>query len=124
LKLRYTLRGVVLCCTWCCAPPPPGPPPPPQPQVVIIENNSGTSNPVIGNAATVSNYKELKSLEYREGEKPSKYYVVVPEDVEYNGTTQICVKAGGVDTNYTIVIPETIQRGEKIIVLCPPAPVI
>ncbi len=63
-------------------------------------------------------YREIKALEYREGDTPVKYFLNVPEDVNYGQTIQ--VDLGG--TVFSVRIPDYVQRGEKVIVIAP-APV-
>lgn len=99
-------------------------PPPPPPQTVIVVDSSG--NPVnrtpttatpIATAVPVANtsYREVKALEFREGDIPKKYFLDVPMDLNYSQAIQ--VELGG--SLFTVKIPDYIRRGEKIIVIAP-----
>jgi hypothetical protein len=102
---------------WCFAPPPP----PPSGQTVVIiggNNGSSTTNPVAGTATVKPTYREIKALEFREGDAPVRYYLTIPHDIQYNQPIQ--VDLGG--RVMTVKIPDFIHRGEKIIVVAP-APV-
>lgn len=102
---------------WCFAPPPP-PPPGPGQTVVVIDGSTATTNPVQGNATLKPSYREIKALEFREGDSPVRYYLTIPHDIQYNQPIQ--VDLGG--RVMTVKIPDYINRGEKIIVVAP-APV-
>ena len=74
-----------------------------------MKNPIGTAQPV---------FKEIKALEFRDGDIPMRYYLTVPSDVVY-GQTMI-VDLGG--RRMSVKIPDTIERGEKVIIIAP-APV-
>lgn len=104
----------------CCF----APPPPPPSTVVVVDSNG---NPVARTPATgrvavatpipvaTSTYREVKALEFREGDIPKKYFLDVPLDLNYNQAIQ--VELGG--SLFTVKIPDYIRRGEKIIVIAP-----
>lgn len=99
--------GAVLCCFWCCAPPPP--PGPGQQTVVVIDGSGSTGR---------ANYREIKALEYRDGDPAVRYYLTIPPDIQYDQAIQ--VDLGG--RVMTVRIPDYIRKGEKVIVVAP-APV-
>ena len=63
-------------------------------------------------------YREIKALEYREGDAPVRYSLTIPHDIQYNQPIQ--VDLGG--RVMTVKVPDYIHKGEKIIVVAP-APV-
>lgn len=81
--------------------------------VVVVES---TPNVVVVEKPPA--YREIKALEYREGDTPVKYFLNVPEDVVYGQTIQ--VDLGG--NVFSVRIPDYVRRGEKVIVIAP-APV-
>jgi hypothetical protein len=87
--------------------------------VVIIDGNQhSATNPVAGTATMKPSYREIKALEYREGDAPVRYYLTIPHDIQYNQPIQ--VDLGG--RVMTVKVPDYIHKGEKIIVVAP-APV-
>lgn len=97
---------------WCCAPPPP----PPDHHVVYVD---ASGSHVTGNAILAKpTFREIKALEYREGDAPVRYYLTIPHDIQYDQPIQ--VDLGG--RVMTVKIPDFINKGEKIIVVAP-APV-
>ncbi len=63
-------------------------------------------------------FREIRALEFREGDTPVKYFLNVPDDINYGQTIQ--VDLGG--TVFSVRVPDYIKRGEKVIVIAP-APV-
>ena len=63
-------------------------------------------------------YREVRALEYREGDAAVRYYLTIPPDIQYDQPIQ--VDLGG--RVMTVRIPDYIRKGEKIIVVAP-APV-
>lgn len=109
---------VLLCCF--------APPPPPPSTVIVVDSNgtpvnrtpqAGPSPTPIATAVPVANtsYREVKALEFREGDIPKKYFLEVPLDLNYSQTIQ--VELGG--SLFTVKVPDYIRRGEKIIVIAP-----
>ncbi len=76
------------------------------------------SNPVSNDATVTPQYREIKALEFREGDAPVKYYLTVPQDVVFGEILQ--VELGG--RAMSVKIPDYIHPGEKVIIVAP-APV-
>ena len=60
-------------------------------------------------------YREIMALEYREGDPAVRYFLKVPQDIEYDHTIQ--VDLGG--RVMSVKIPDYINKGEKIIIVAP-----
>lgn len=74
-------------------------------------NNFRSSN-------VATEYREINTLEFREGDTPAKYYLTIPEDIIYGQTIQVDL-SGSI---FSVKIPDYINKGEKIIIVAP-APV-
>lgn len=99
-------------CWLCCFFPPPPPPPVyvrPPPVYVVDQNPVLASVPVQPREVTV--------LEFRQGDTPLKYALTVPYEADPGRVLR--VKLGG--TDFSIRLPEYLERGEKIIVIAPAA---
>jgi hypothetical protein len=84
------------------------------------------SNNVVGDAQAANSakttpvkekpvYREIKAVEYQEGDPPVRYFLKIPQDIEYY--TNIKVDLGG--RIMTVNIPDYINRGEKIVIVAP-----
>lgn len=62
--------------------------------------------------------REVTALEFREGDTPIKYMLTLPQDATPG--TVLRVKLGGRD--FSILLPDYLERGEKIIVIAPASP--
>lgn len=126
-----------LFCGWCCAPPPPPPPqvvytqPPPQSNPLVmgeaqpvyrsaaiatpaVRDNGGVSGTAHFATAPVD-YPEVYAKEFRSGDSEARYYLTIPADVKHG--QEVCVDLGGRES--TIVVPDTVQPGQKIVVIAP-----
>ena len=138
-------RGCWLC--WWSFPPPPPPPPHPHVGQSIIYDSTGnpvysanafqsavpiltaevsapsetmstpSSSPYTVRT-TAPQYKEVKTLEYREGDPTSRHYLTIPDDA-YHGQI-IQVDLGG--RQMSVKIPDYVQPGEKVVVVSPSPP--
>jgi hypothetical protein len=62
--------------------------------------------------------REVTALEFREGDTPVKYMLTLPQDATPGNVLR--VKLGGRD--FSILLPDYLDRGEKIIVIAPASP--
>ena len=69
----------------------------------------------IENASVVPNYREIKALEYREGDPQVRYYLQIPDDVNRNAPIQ--VDLGG--RRMSVKLPDYVVPGEKVIIIAP-----
>jgi hypothetical protein len=125
-----------LCCGWCYAPPPP-----PSPEVIYTQQQPqsnpivmGEAQPVYQNAtfsssatqnrdvagtatfaAAPADYPEIYAKEFRSGDSEARYYLTLPPDVKHG--QEVRVDLGGRES--TIVIPESVRPGQKMVVVAP-----
>lgn len=62
--------------------------------------------------------REVTALEFREGDTPIKYMLTLPQEAIPGVVLR--VKLGGRD--FSILIPDYLERGEKIIIIAPASP--
>ena len=110
----YYRGGPVLPCWLCCFFPPP--PPPPvyvrPPPVYVVDQTLTISSPLLPRVLTV--------LEFSDGDTPVKYMVTIPEDAASGSVLR--VRLSGKD--FSIILPDYLSRGEKIVVIAPAQPTI
>lgn len=110
----YGRGGPVLPCWLCCFFPPP--PPPPvyirPPPVYVVDQTLTTTSPLLP--------RELTVLEFSDGDTPVRYMVTIPEDAASGSVLR--VRLSGRD--FSIILPNYLNRGEKIVVIAPALPTI
>ncbi len=113
--LDFLLCGMLCApCIWCCCDN--GSDPEELPIVAGSGDNPIIESNVIGTAVgTAPQYREIKALEFREGNVPVKFYLTVPDDIVYGQIIQ--VDLGG--RPMSVKIPDYINKGEKVIIVAP-----
>lgn len=77
---------------------------------------SSSSSGVIGTATIVrSEHKEVRTLEYKDGDVPVRYFLDIPTGVPYD--TDTVIEMNG--RRMTIRIPRNVSPGERIVVVAP-----
>lgn len=84
---------------------------------IIVSPTPAEPNPPPMQEATVS-YKEIRTLEYREGDPITRHFLTLPEDIKRDQV--LLVDLGG--RQMSVRVPETVSPGEKVIVVSPSPP--
>ena len=87
----------------------------------IISTAKGTNNsmPLPYSSRANIQYKEIRTLEYRDGDPTSRHYLTIPDDALPGQVLQ--VDLGG--REMTVRVPETVSPGEKVIIISPVPPI-
>ena len=64
-------------------------------------------------------YKEIRTLEFRDGDPTSRHYLTIPDDAIPGQVLQ--VDLGG--REMSVRVPEIVSPGEKVIIISPAPPI-